>query len=327
MKSTKLKTLSWLLVTSLVPSLSFASTKVIFSSTIEGQDPSGLGVFVRDALESKLTEYERITLLDRKQLTTALGETATSELKTTSTDSQLNISGANFAVYPKITSFKENTIFTYKVVDLSTTKYRSAMVRSNEDTDPLTLVEQSSSKIIETIELLSKSEIKDTANKSWKLAADKPRFTVAIRIPEASAAQQNPDPSGEKELSSVLLENKFTIKQLSRPSQSTSAQLALHLEGKEHDKLMDECRKKSVEILILGLASSDDATRFGSYHISKARIELTAVRVSDSKVLVSTKGYGKASDLSNMVSEKKAIEDAVKRVAPEFIETMVSTQP
>ena len=301
--------------------------KVIFSAHVEGKDPTGFGVFVRDALETTLTDNESIILIDRKKISTSLSETATSELSSTTTNSQLNVAGANFAVYPKITTFKKNTIFTYKVVDLSTTSYRSAMVRATEDSDPLEIVESSAAKIIAAIEKLSKSELslaQSSTKAQWKLAKDKPRFTIALRIPEASANQQNPDPAGEKELSSTLLANNFTIKQLSRPSQATSVQNALHLEGKEHEALINECRSKKIEILIIGLASSDNATRIGSYHIGRARIELTAVRVSDSKVLASAKGYGKSSDLSNMVAEKKAIEDAVQRLAPKFIEDFVS---
>lgn len=303
------------------------SAKVIFSPHIEGKDPSGFGVFVRDALESTLTEQPQIELIDRKQLSAALAETATNEIQSQSTNSQLKVTGANFAVYPKITSFNKNTIFTFKVVDLSTTTYRSAMVKATEESDPLTVVDQSTQKILKAIEALSKKQLsnKDAATaEKWSLAKDQPRFKVALRIPESSARSVLPDPAGEKELSSVLLDNAFTITQLSRPSQATTAAKALHLEGKEHDALMAECREKGVEVIIIGLASSDLATRIGTYNVGSARVELAAVRVSDSKVLASTKGYGKATDMSVMLAEKKAIENAVSKLAPKFIESMVS---
>jgi len=51
---------------------------------------------------------------------------------------------------------------------------------------------------------------------------------------------------------------------------------------------------------------------------------LSAVRISGPKVLASAKGYGKATDLSDLIAEKKAIENAVLRIAPKFIEDMVS---
>ncbi|GAA5496167.1 hypothetical protein Rhal01_02349 [Rubritalea halochordaticola] len=328
---TSIITLAFAGAVSTLTSIAWATEnpKVIFSPQIEGKDPSGFGVFVRDALESSLTEKSQIILIDRAKLTTSLSESATSEIQSTTTSSNLKITGANFAVYPKISTFNKNTIFTFKVVDLSSTSYRSTMVKADENSDPMEIVSKSADQIVDCIAKLSKQELSRESSKgstAWSLDKSKPRFTVAIRIPEASAQNQNPDPAGEKQLSSVLLNNAFTIKQLSRPSQSTSIQNALHLEGKEHEALMDECRKKGVEILILGLASSDRATQLGTYSVASARVELSAIRVSDSKVLASSKGYGKASDMSQMVAEKKAIEDAVTRLAPQFIESMVDSK-
>jgi len=77
-------------------------------------------------------------------------------------------------------------------------------------------------------------------------------------------------------------------------------------------------------VIILGIAASDRATQIGSYHVGSARVELSAVRISGPKVLASAKGYGKATDLSDLIAEKKAIENAVLRIAPKFIEDMVS---
>ena len=66
-------------------SVASSQPKVIFSPHIEGKDPSGIGVFVRDVIESSLTEQAKLTLLDRAKLTTALTETATSEIQSSST--------------------------------------------------------------------------------------------------------------------------------------------------------------------------------------------------------------------------------------------------
>lgn len=305
------------------------SYKVIFSPHIEGRDKDGLGVFVRDVIEASLTDHGKIELIDRSKLATTLSETAQSEVKSSSLDSQLKVSGANYAVYPKMSSFGKNVVFTFRVVDLATSAYRSSMVKATADTDPMVVAKQSTEKIMAALEIMAKKKIvsETTPDRAaWSLSKDKPRFKVALRIPESSTRQQNPDPAGEKELSSVLLANKFSIIQLSRPSQSTTVENAVHLEGKEHEALLAECRKKGVEIIILGIAASDRATQIGSYCVASARIELSAVRVSDSVVLSSAKGYGKATDMSALVAEKKAIENAVQRLAPKFIEDMVTTK-
>lgn len=122
--------------------------------------------------------------------------------------------------------------------------------------------------------------------------------------------------------------------QLSRPSQavgpapvgiitvltapSPAVPQGAHLEGKEHEDLLAEARAKGVEVIILGVGTSERATQIGNFTAARARVELSAVRVSDSRILATASGSGVGSDLSNFVAEKKAIESATEKIQAAF---------
>lgn len=185
-------------------------------------------MFVRDVIEASLTENAGLELIDRSQLTTTLSETVKSEIQSPTTVSRLKVTGANFGVYPKISSFGGNVTFSFRVVDLATSTYRTTMVETTHAGDPMVVAVQATEKIVQALGALSETKLQKQASEveeEWPLAKDKPRFKIALRIPESSTRQLNPDPAGEKELSSVLLANDFSIIQLSRPSQSVAAAL------------------------------------------------------------------------------------------------------
>jgi hypothetical protein len=78
-----------------------------------------------------------------------------------------------------------------------------------------------------------------------------------------------------------------------------------------------------VEVIILGVATSERATQIGNFTAARARVELSAVRVGDSRILATTSGYGVGSDLSNFVAEKKAIESATEKIQAAFAEKII----
>jgi hypothetical protein len=79
-----------------------------------------------------------------------------------------------------------------------------------------------------------------------------------------------------------------------------------------------------IEVMILGVATSERATQIGNFSAARARVELSAVRVSDSIILGSTSGYGVGTDISNFVAEKKAIESATEKIQSGFIEKIIN---
>lgn len=207
------------------------------------------------------------------------------------------------------------------------------LVIAPTDQDPVEAGAALAKKVSEAIDKLE-GRAKDASDA--KVAEAKLHFpegskrpVFAFRIPEVSLTPgtASADPAAEKSLEAFLLENQCKLVQLSRPSQSVQADASLfsgdsslgrHLEGADYKALIAEAKENRVDIIILGIAASQQATRIGTFTAARARVELAAVRVSDSEVLATTSGYGVGSDISVFVAEKKAIESATQKIQHDF---------
>jgi len=295
----------------------------------------GVGSFVFEVLEVELSGRENIELVDRKRLNDLLTEQSLGASGMTGEQAAKigKLVGANYYVFGETAEAGKNTAIKCRVVQVETGVFQPVLIIAKTEQDPMEAGADLAVKVGEAIDKLEGREKAAEVNAENTAKLDFPEGTklpvFSFRIPEVSLTPRaaNADPAAEKSLEGFLQENGCKLVQLSRPSQSIQADAALisgnsslgqHLEGEEHKALIAEAKENQVDILILGIAASQQASRIGDFNAARARVELAAVRVSDNKILATTSGYGVGTDISVFVAEKKAIESATEKIRHDF---------
>ncbi len=290
-------------------------------------DSKGIGAFVFEVLQVELSGKQDFELVDRKRLQDMLGEQSLGSSGLTGEQAAKvgKLVGAKYYVFGETLQAGERSAVNCRVVQVETGVLKPILLVITKDEDPMLVGQKLAGQVTEAIAKLEGRAVKeaDGVNETLKLAipANAKLPTLAFRIPETSATPQarTADPAAEKALETFFLANHCKLIALSRPSQSVGTPAtALHLEGAEHDALLREARDKGVQVLVLGIATSDRATNIGNFIAARARVELAAVDLRTGQVIATTSGYGTGTDLSSFVAEKKAIESATQHVQKGF---------
>jgi TolB-like protein len=300
----------------------------------------GVGSFVFEALEVQLAGKGDYELVDRKRLQDMLQEQSLSAADMTNDQASKvgKLVGAKYYVFGETKQAGEKTAISCRVVQVESGVFKPVLLVAEKNEDPVKASENLANQVAAAIAKLEgrATEGEQTpAPKKLDLPEESKRPVFAFRIPEVSVTPQGrtADPAAEKSLEAFLQANGCKLVQLSRPSQSAppaqvvvtaTASGAAHLEGKDHEELLNEARAKGVTVLVLGVATSERTTQIGNFSTARARVELSAIRTGDSRVLATASAYGVGSDLSAFVAEKKAIESATGKIQTEFSQKTIS---
>ena len=327
-----------LLVTALIAGSAFttsAATTVAVTGANFTNDKDGIAAFVFEVLQTELSARPDIELVDRKKLNDLLAEQGLGASGLTGEKAAQvgKLVGAGYYVFGESIKAGDRVALNCRVVQVDTGILKPILLPIGKDEDPMAAGARLANQVTEAITKLSGRPVQGAAEGApeFVLPAGAARPVLAIRIPETSATpnQRRPDPAAEKSIESFFLKHEFKVVQLSRPSQSVDnagvagTAPALHLEGAEHEALLNEARAKGADVIILGIATSDRATQIGQFSAARARVEFAAVATQTSKVIATTSGYGTGTDLSSFVAEKKAIESASSAVVPGFTKRIV----
>lgn len=335
MKSIRFATL--LILTTILCAKMFtasAATSIAVTGGNFTNDREGTAAFVFEVLQTELAARPDIELVDRKKLQDLMAEQGLAAGGFTGEKAAQvgKLVGANYYVFGDSIKAGDRLAVNCRVVQIETGVLKPVLVSIGKDEDPMVAGGRLAEQVAAAITKLSGRPAGAAAETApaFELPAGSVRPILAMRIPEATVTPQaqRPDPAGEKALESFFLKHEFKVVQLSRPSQSVErATQALHLEGPEHDALLNEARGKGVQVIILGIATSDRATQIGQFSAARARVELAAVNTQTSKVIAATSGCGTGTDISGFVAEKKAIESAAAALVPSFAKKIVEGFP
>lgn len=293
-----------------------------------------------EIMEMELVGQPGIELVDRARLQSLLGEQGLGESGVTGEQAAKfgKLVGAAYYIFGQSSTIGDKSVVRCRVVQVETGVYRPVLQIVPGDQDPMLAGAELATKVRAEIGKLTEREIAAPtagATAALEIPAGATKPVLAFRIPETSVTPgaANADPAAEKSLEAFVLKHDFKLIQLSRPSQSYdgargfltgAADTARHLEGAEHEALLAEAKGKDVDVIVLGIAASQEATRIATFHTGRARVELAAVDVRTNRVLATTSAYGIATDLSQFVAEKKAIENATEKLSPEFVSAIVT---
>lgn len=313
--------------------------KITVAIQIPPRTTENISDLMLEIMEMELVGQPGIELVDRARLQSLLAEQGLGEAGVTGEQAAKfgKLAGAGYYIFGESSTVGGKSVVRCRVVQVETGVYRPVLQIIPADQDPMVAGAELAAKVRAEIGKLTEREMakprEDVAALEIPDGAKKP--VIAFRIPETSVTPgaANADPAAEKSLEAFMLKSDFKLIQLSRPSQSHEggrgfftgpSDAARHLEGPEHEALLAEARGKGVDVIVLGIAASQNATRIASFHTGRARVELAAVDVRSNRVLATTSAYGIATDLSQFIAEKKAIENATQKLSAEFAGSIVA---
>ena len=292
--------------------------KITVAIQIPPRTTDNISDLMLEIMEMELVGQPGIELVDRARLQSLLAEQGLGEAGVTGEQAAKfgKLAGAGYYIFGESSTVGGKSVVRCRVVQVETGVYRPVLQIIPADQDPMVAGAELAAKVRAEIGKLTEREMakprEDVAALEIPDGAKKP--VIAFRIPETSVTPgaANADPAAEK--SHEGGRGFFT-----GPSDA-----ARHLEGPEHEALLAEAKGKGVDVIVLGIAASQNATRIASFHTGRARVELAAVDVRSNRVLATTSAYGIATDLSQFVAEKKAIENATQKLSAEFVGSIVA---
>jgi len=276
----------------------------IFDFVEKSNSLSGMGEKVSDIVFSNLVVDPNISLVDRDELA-KLEDEAVLNLSGMVNAQQANqigqLTGAKFIITGTIFEIEEKLILVAKIISTETSRVLGATVKGNSNDSIVTLTDDLSKIIAETIStnaisLVAKPVSKDnriTALKQELESANKPSLTIDIS--EHHINRKTTDPAAETEMMLYSTETGFEV----------------------IDKNGDKSR--NADILITGEGFTEFATRKGDIVGVKARLEVKAVDQATGKILAVDRQTVIEVDLSEIIAGKKALERASAKIAERIL--------
>ncbi|MBR2910205.1 MAG: hypothetical protein IKC05_01215 [Lentisphaeria bacterium] len=269
-----------------------------------------------DILGAKLSCTDKIKLVDRNALNKILQEKSLSHSGMLDTGTVNNIGtllGADHFVSGSIRVRNKNNMIFVKLISVRTGVVKMQYISQKSGNE----MEQLADKVIEKIiNLLSDNKaVTAKETKQRLLYPEKKRPAVALLLPEIHILRQNIiDPAAENILTKILLEQKFTVKQLPDQLKTGRPGTVAKLFG-NRKSLLKSAKGCGADYLIYGEAIAESSGSFGSYQTARARVELKIINVSNGSICFADSAYAGAADTGEIIAGKMAIQKAAAKLA------------
>lgn len=293
--------------------LLITSTHSVFARQIGGIHPvaifhfveksdhlSGMGEKVSDLVFANLSAEPGISLVDRNEMEKIQDEVVLnlSGMVNTQEANQVGmLTGAKIIVTGTIFELENKLVLIAKIIGTETSRVIGATIQGNSNGSIVSLTEELSTKIADTINDNADSLVAKPIDKDDRIAAlkqklesvEKPSLTISIK--EHHVNRATTDPAAETEMILFSTESGFEV----------------------IDYRIDKA--KGAEILITGEGFSEFATRKGDIVGVKARLEVKAIDQATKKILAVDRQTVIEVDLSEIIASKKALERASAIIA------------
>lgn len=281
----------------------------IFDFVEKSNSLSGMGEKVSDIVFSNLVVDPNISLVDRDDLA-KLEDEAVLNLSGMVNAQQANqigqLTGAKIIVTGTIFEIEDKIILVAKIISTETSRVLGATVKGNSKDSIVTLTEDLSKKIADTISKNVSSLVAKPVSKDNRIAALKQELELAnkpsltINISEHHINRKTTDPAAEIEMMLYSTETGFEV----------------------IDKNSDA--SKNADILITGEGFTEFATRRGDIVGVKARLEVKAVDQATGKILAVDRQTVIEVDLSEIIAGKKALQRASANIAERILRNITT---
>ena len=286
---------------------------------------------VSTVLQAELTTSEVVTLVERDELLRVLNELKLGQQGMVSPESarQLGkIVGARYFCSGNVAKAGSKILATVKVIDIDTTLIKVGYVELKSKDDVVEAGKALAKQAEQIIgqfeqERVEKDKAGTPAAEVKAIPEDWKKPVVMVIIPEMHIRQpQLIDPAAETEIIKRLTVAGFKV--------IDSAYVHLMKTDQAKAKKLFGSPKtaagfaagKDVEVLLYGEAVSEQAAGLGDFEGCRGRVELKAIVTKSEQILCADSAEAGATDLSEVVAGKKAIQLAANRLADNFLYTL-----
>ena len=286
---------------------------------------------ISTVLQAELTASEVVTLVEREELRRVLDELKLGQqgMVTPESARQLGkIVGARYFCSGSVAKAGPKILATVKVIDIDTTliKVGYAELKSKDDVvEAGKALAKQAEQIVGQFEQerVEKDKAGTPAAEVKAIPEDWKKPVVMVIIPEMHIRQpQLIDPAAETEIIKRLTAIDFKVinSEYVRIMKMDEAQ-AKKVFGSPKT-CAEYARKKDVDVLLYGEAVSEQAAGLGDFEGCRGRVELKAIVAKSEEILCADSAEAGATDLSEVVAGKKAIQLAANRLADKFLYTL-----
>jgi len=296
-------------------------------STADGLDAEQS--VVSHVLQAELSQSTNISLVDRDQMRAALTELKLSQAGIINPDSarQLgSIVGARYFCSGNVSKSGNKVIVLAKVIEVETTlaKLTYRFITTSDDAAEAgkSLAGQIQAMVAQFEAERNAQDRKRTeiavAQSTKPIPSTWKRPAVMVIIRETHLQQPvSIDPAAETEMIKRLLNDGVVV--------IDSEYVSVMRTNSERAKLFNSLKtstqyaaEKKADILIYGEAVSEKVAGLGDFAGSRGRVEIKAINVKTDEILLTDSAESGATDLSEFVAGKKALQNAANRLANAF---------
>jgi len=287
----------------------------------------GLGTKIADMLSANLSLNPQIELVERDKLKSVLDELelGLSGVVNSQQAAQIGqLTGAKILVTGRAFTVDKDLIIVAKVIATETSKVQAEVAKGSLSSKLTPIVETLSTKVVKVIlkkgpQMIAKPEKPGDKIETIRTKLEgKELPKVSVVILERHVGATTIDPAAETEITFYLKKLGFTV----------VGKKALNLSdwAKEYlkDANIEIPESIGAEVVIIGEAFSEFATRRSNLISCKARVEIQAIDCHTGKLLSIDRQTNVAVDLSEQIAAKAAIQEAAadiaSRLIPEFVE-------
>lgn len=292
------------------------------------QDDAKLREAIMMVMQAELSQSDSLTVVDRQQMDGTLGELKLAQQGVLGSDTMTSVGrmvGARYFVGGELIKLDDVPTVVVKVTEIETTLVR--MGYATVEGSGTAATAEHLARVIES--LVAKAEESRNARLAAQASATKgpkpipaewKRPSVMVIIQEMHVQQSALiDPAGETEIVKRLLAEGFRVADseyvsLMKEDQAKGRRLFGSLKTAS-----DYAASKGVDVLLYGEAISERGAMLGDFEGCRGRIELKAISTATQEILLTDSSEGGATDLSESVAGKKAIQQAANRLADTFL--------
>lgn len=254
----------------------------------------GKAIEAATLLGAHLSANPNVWMVERVELDKILSEQTlkpTGMADTAPTDQVGKLAGAKALVTGRLIHTGDNVTLVVKVMSTATSRVFSETASAPTEASLEKLAAELASKVGKLLAANNTvfhplvESYEDRIVRLRKLLKNKPLPSVQVSITEQHLRQVTMDPAVETEFKKVLIDLGYEIVDSKQPS-------------------------RAADIVITGEAFSESGTRRGQLLSVRARVEVKAMRRSDSKVLAADRETTVAVDIAEAIAGKTALQEA-----------------
>lgn len=297
--------------------------------TFEAPDKeiSDLGRKITDLMTAYLSAEPGLRLVERNKIDDILKELGLSLTGIVDESEMVKIgklAGAQIMVTGRAFVVDEELIITARIIGVETSRVYAEIVKGPLSGKLSSMAEDLSQKVASSISANASTmaagagiPFEETLAKLKSELEGRQLPKISVIVEETYSGSPAPDPASATEMLYILKECGFEVYE----EEATS--LADWATGFLDNNKIGMPKHTRADVLILGEAIGEFATRRGELVSSKGRVEFRAITPKDGKILAIDRKTKTAVDLSVQIACKKALQEVTAEIAPDFIRRLV----